>query len=534
MKTWKRCFILITLISIIKTESSGVKISLDENFLKESTLYFSPPILKKMENISLPELAINIDLTIGTIYMTLTNILFQIDNLTPEDIDISLTEPNKIHLKLKNVKGKGHFDANIVFWKIFKENDKVDFNILSLDFTGDLEMVSQESSIDKGKMLPSAVFSDVVLNVDFDFDIKGSIFAKLASIFKTQIKNTIKTELQTKLKDTLIEKSKVLISGLIANQTVYYNIYENIGVDISLASKPVVSNKYFSLYPRGAVVDMRNKNSSPYDLNEISEASMNKSIHLGIGSYSINTAILTLFNSGLLKLNVTTDSLDQFLNSSIKLNTTTLDVFINNLSKVYGLDKKVMFEFEFMKAPILNINKDSVNSTLNIMGVLSVETNQSTYTEAIRFSTNFFFNANATLENGGLLNAYIYDFDLDNSQIISSNVEGVESLYVEQLLDFILDAVAPVLNKNYLKNVKVDLSLIEGLNIDDSSANIEEGFIKLSSCPKFSKEFIDKVIKIIEKLLDGLKTKKFTIYYKVNLLSVLREFYTYNLSEFLH
>lgn len=507
MKVFSYILTLLIFLSLtlVKSEKAGVKISVDQKILTRIQNKFLPPILDKYKNIKLPEQQLTIDLTIGNVYLNLTNIEINLQNLDSKNLVTSFEEPNLITMQIKNLGGTGKFDSHFEFWKVFSENDKVDLNVTSLNLVAKIQLTAQESSINKGKLLPSGSVSEIQLDIDFNFDINGSFYAKLASMFKGIIKSKITSTIQSTLKSTIVEGSKTFISEFVSNQTVYYNLNNTqFDLDYSLTSSPSIKNGSLNLFINGAVVDRSSNVTIPYPYDDLSDSlTPGKDIQVSIGSYIFNSALFTLYSSGMLKGEIKSDDIPS--NSPIQFNTTILDTFIQNLSNMYGRDKKVINSCSATQAPMVKINSDEFSGQLDAECLLQVDKDDESYEDAMKYFTSLEFGVNATLQDEGVLTANIDKLAILNSKMINTLVPGSQIQYLEQFVDFAFSLGLPYINSKYLKHRNIAIPQIGVVSLNHTTVQLQDSFLKIEIVPEFNVEsYIHSTTNYIDNFL-GLK-----------------------------
>jgi len=544
-----KCLLLLLIcllaVNSKSTEFTGVKLLVNKDLMDELENKLIPPLVKYLNSLEVPNQSLEIDVALGTkLLLELSKIKIQIDNLLPENLEITFQDPNLVQLKLRNLNGTGHFDVKFSYL-LLGENDSVDFTITNLQLTGLNQVTSQESRVNPGKILPSLNITSIEVDFDFDFDISGPVIAKVASLFKSLIKPTIKERIKSAFKNIIVDQSKILIPDLISNQTVYYNLTDmGFALDYSLVTAPVVEeqNLVINSYFRLEKLNFSNSKSDSIEKDTItnnlsylvtdklkkilnnlhSKDNKLKAVTLQISPEVLNSALATLFNQNLLKLSIKSEDIPQ--NFLLQLNTTTLDVFLNNLSKVYGKDKKVETLCSFYNQPQVSIEKNNLSSNLDAQCELKVNTNEDLYDSAMNFTFSSKLSLDLNLSPGGHINASIEHFEIDNSHTVSSKVEGADIKYLEQFLDFGVKIVKPMLNENYLNNITISLPKIAGINIDDSNASLENGYLQLAVNPDLPENVINSFFKKLEikskSLIKKVSNSNSTI--KLNLEKIIR------------
>jgi hypothetical protein len=511
----------------LSLSQQGARLSANYELINILKNQFLAPVIDFLKNETIPDQQFDIDIVIGTIYTKIQNIVFKNETISPNNFEITLNEPNIIMVSMTNVTGLGYFDLDLNFWKFIRETDKVDLTINQLNLVANISLQTVESKVDVGKLLPTIKIENINLDLTFDFDIEGSFFAKLADTFKSTVKNMIKSQIQNQLKTSIAEDAKKYIDNLISNQTVYYKIPDyDFVFDYSLIDAPKVEKGSLVVYSTAEFVKL---NQSNLNLNKLMAKSphqesfinpLDDQLTLSLSSACINKSLNSLYDPQLFKFEIKSENVPA--NSPVQLNTTSLDVFINNLSKTYGKDKKIILDCDIMKAPSILVN-DKVSISLSGECDLKVEVNETFYESAINFSFDTNLIGNVFLQPEGILSATIETLDVSNSILLKSNVPGAEIQYFEQFLDFVTYLGAPIISKK-LSNINIlpFLPKIEGVSINDSSLDVSNYYINFGVNPKFSQEFLDKLLEFIRAALEPYKPKN---YHRTNLNKFLKFLY---------
>jgi hypothetical protein len=484
------------LLSKDESKMAGVKIALKQDLILDFQRKYIPTLLDKIGHISIPDQQIDIDAKIGTLHIYLTGINFSITNLLSDNIFVNFNSPNLIQISAKKITGNGNLRSKFKLGFI-SETDTVNFDIKDLEISVETALETIESRISPGKLIPSCSITDIKININFDFDIHGSLIAAIAKLVHSKIHDLINDKIQNSLKASIQNTINNLIQENVNKLPVYIPINKfDLSVDYSLVSKPVIIDKYLILNSFGSIVNLNKPESLniPYSLPEnLPDFDKNgKLSQVFFSDFSLNTAIRTLHLTGLLKVSI--DSSEIPKDSPVQFNTTSLDLLIDGFIDVYGKDKLVKFDCEsYGESPEITIPENKAIGNLNAFCGIFVEvensnsTNNNTnlsFDKAIEFNTSVTVNANAILTEGGKITVNIQSLNLKNTQFLFSKIPKGSANRFEELVNFSSRLIVPFLNKKYLNDLSVEIPSFDGIYFNDSTLEIKERFIEINLTPK--------------------------------------------------
>jgi hypothetical protein len=481
-----------TLILFTSCDRSGIAISVKENLINELENKYLAPLISGLKNITLAEVTQEISMTLITVHLHMTNIEVFMNNLSMDNIIVKLKEPNLVDFSAKGIACNGTFDLDLkIMWT---EHDKVDFTIKNLEVSVTAVFGTVESIIDKGKLLPSFTMKDVKVNFDLEFDIKGSFWAYLATKLKSSVKKTITQSIQTQVVQYLEKDSKKDIEGLISNHTVYFDISEfakkkfpdfpyfddlpDLSLDYSLVSAPKVKNQTFVLNLNGSILDTNNKSYSeiPPETDLPDFGTEDDNIMVMISPYALNSIFNTIKSDGT-KLKLDTDSISKISNiTEVMFNTTTLDIFVKDSSKVYGLDKKIKLECEILDQSVLGIKLSRFDIVFNSQCSFFIQKEGDEYEQAMKFTSSIHLDAEIELHKDKHIHGKFNSFELKDGKMIESKIPSAEIAYVEQFINFVSYAGTPYVNNKIINDYELKKKLP-----CDVTAELKEGFVQIGA-----------------------------------------------------
>jgi len=246
-----------------------------------------------------------------------------------------------VQISANKITGNGNLKSRSKLGFI-SETDTIDFDIKNLDISVETALETIESKISPWKLIPSCSITDIKININFDFDIHGSLLAKIAGLVHNKIHDIINDNIQNSLKASIKNTLNYLIQENVHKFPVYIQNYIfDLSVDYSLVSKPEIIDNYLILNSLGAIVNLNKPESLniPYSLPEnLPDFDKNgKLSQVFFSDFSLNTAIRTIHLKGLLKVSINSNEIPE--DSPVQFNTTSLDLLIDGFIDVYCKDK---------------------------------------------------------------------------------------------------------------------------------------------------------------------------------------------------
>lgn len=502
MKSFTLIFILLTAEAVFtatpnSNRKAGIHIALNKNLIQSAERSLLPKYFPLIQDLKVPDQEIDLDAKIGTLHIYLSNIDIHLNNLPAENIEVVFQEPNKIIVNVKNFSGKGHLGVRFKLGFI-SETDKVDIRVNKLDMVVTAELGWRESKQFKDKMLPYATIVNFDCDLNFDFDIHGSIIAGIVDLVKSKIKNYIRDQIKGSLKDKIIALSKETIDELIDTKVpVYVPINDAMGLslDYSLTEIPRIVNNYLVVSSLGAIVNTSKKESlnPPFPLpDSIPDYDKDgKQFQMFLTQYSLNTAAYTLFLSNILEITIKSSDIPE--KSPVQLNTKDLDLIIHGLADVYGKDKKVNMSCKAINSsPQLSLKNKKVYAEASGQCGIDVVIEEGKTDRALTFNSKIIAAGNAVIREEGAISGEVFELKLTESTLVDSKVKDTNIKDVEKLFNFTSDFVIPVINENYLKNISIKIPSVEGITFTDSTVEIKDDYIEFNLTPNFSNSSTNK------------------------------------------
>lgn len=482
---------LVMILSFNSQEKSGVKIAVKQEVIYGFEKQFLPLLVEELGHVEIPDAQFDVDVGISTLHIFLSEIHFKLNNLLAENIIISLHEPDVVNVKANSITGAGNLK---VFYKLgfLKETDIVKVMVNNVNIDAEAILTTQESKQVPGKLLPSANISHINIDLDFDFHVDGSFIAFVANLVKSIMKNYIHNQIISKLKEIVLDESKMLFDDLANQLPVYVPLgYKGLVIDYSLISPPKISNGYLLVNSNGAIINLDSKSSRelPFSSTEMPDYDENgKSIQMFLSEYSIDTAINTLYESNLFEVTINPEDIPK--DSPIQLNTSYLSILISGLSDYYGTNRPVRIYARVSEIPKFEISKHLVDASVITELTFYVLLDSGEWDEALKFSTNVLVSGDATVQTQGQISAHIHTIELSQSKMIETKIKDVNLDNFEIFFNLSTKYLIPILNETFLKNITVKLPTIEGISFEDSTVDIPANYVEMNVNPKFEVNLI--------------------------------------------
>jgi hypothetical protein len=236
------------------------------------------------------------------------------------------------------------------------------------------------------------------------------------------------------------------------------------------------------------------QNISDFDFN----SDKGKNIELILSDYSLNSGLFTLFMMNIFKININSEILPE--NFPVKINTTSLNIIFNGMSEKYGEDIPAEMFFKIINPPTMNFFENEMRLFLTFDCQVNVLPEGEEKQLAIRFSGDLSSDFNLKILEKGNVELSINKVQLKKISEIESNIEKADLENVQEFVNFVLATGVPILNKDYLRDLKINLPEIDGVDISDINLFIKENFVDLHLKPNFEK--------LIKNISNYILTKK--------------------------
>ena len=464
---------LFNLILIHSLNQTGLKLAIKQDVLLNFEKKILPQIIKKLGVINIEDK----EFVEAKVTIKITNNQIKLDDISPNSIRVTFVEPNKLKINIENISASGSMDVN--FKLVLSESDHVNIKITKLQINGEFKLITTESKKENGKLIPSAELISLVIDLDFDFEIKGSIIASIATIVKKLIFNYIKEYAKKKINELITAQSKEIISNLVEQIPIFIPIGSDLAIDFSLIDAPKILNDFIIINVNGAVVNINNKktNLKPQQCNLPAINPKGKQVQSFIPDFTLITLLDTAYKNGLLDISFNSDEIKNQIN--IKVIGSIIDGIVNR----YGSDLPVNIRLRITSPPKLVINnsiKVELDGEISFQAVL----NSGATEDFLTFSSHISLNFNGNLSPGGQFKGQISNVKLKNLVLIKSFFKFA-NVIIEKLVNTATTVCIPIINRKLAQSLVVKLPTIFGITLDDSNIDIHSNFIEIDINPQF-------------------------------------------------
>ncbi|KAI7808254.1 bactericidal permeability-increasing protein [Triplophysa rosa] len=418
-------------------------------------------IQQKLKSTGLPEVHGNVDIGIGTIDFTLSNMQIvqsSIAGFTPAFVQGTGVSVKITQLSLAVTGGWAtHFG-------IIHDGGSFDLRVNSINVNTLLEF-SDESA----RLFVSIISCTAdVTGVDVNFHGGASfVFQPFVSQFRGQIADMIRQQICPAVGQVIDDVEKHL-QQISVNVAVDQNIY----LSIPLTSSPIVTDDSFQLDMKGEFYSISSPSEPPFspevfDLPSTEDYMMS----VGLSEFFMNSAVYSYFSAGLLHIRITDDMIPQ--SSPIHLNTSQFSIFIKQLSTLYP-DMKMQVMLYASETPMFSFSPGEMSLHVPASAKFSAVQRDGALTPLFRLDVNGFFVGNAQIQNQHLTAA----FKLKNLTLTlgSSEIGDFKTEALERVVKMVVNMfVLPKLNEQL--QTGVELPVPQGFSLSESNIILKNGFL---------------------------------------------------------
>jgi len=483
--------IAVTAQANSEISGTGIKLTIKEDLIESLKSKFLPEILTKLSNYTIEDQKFILNLKITKLNLAFKNIVIALNTttITDENFQVTFTDPNKISLEISGIKGSISFEE---FFDLgfLKEQSKVNADIYSFEIKIDLTLDQIASKQAKGKMLPLITLQNISVNSDFNYNLQGNWLVRIGNnkLIKGLVKKIIKSQINKMLSGSLKKKINESISITIANFPVSAIIDgKTLALDYEIISSPKIQNgKFFSLNSKALLfnTEIPQTLNPPFNLTaDIPDFSdSGKSLELLISDYTVNSALYTLWLSGFLKINIDNSILPPEF--PVKLNTTGLDILFNGVSAKYGADKPIEISVAMVENPVIKFSQENIDFNVNFECKVYVFINETEKEQAYRFKFTLDASTKLAVSENGHANVNVNYALLKNSLMIETTVEETYIENIENWINFASNVGLSYVNKNYLNELKIDIPVFKGVDLNNSTVVVKDNYLNLHITPK--------------------------------------------------
>jgi len=477
-------------LSEVESSVSGIKLTLKEDMIQSLKSKFLPKFLPKLGNFTVSDQEFSLDFKLTKLYLALKNILFSLNTtaISDENFQIIFADPNKIRLEVSEIQGSVSFEDSISLG-FLKEQSKVYAELYSFVIKLEFSLDHIESKKNKGKFLPLITLQNIEVNFDFDYNLYGDWLIKILN--SQQIKgiviNLIKSQINSVLSASLKKTINQIISSLIENLPASEIIDGKfLSLDYEIISAPKIQNDKFLTINSKALLfnsELQETLNPPFNLTEVPDFNdSNKSLEIMVSEFTINSALYTLWRSGILQMKIDSSRISDEI--PFKLNTTVLDIIFNGVSAQYGVDRPIELDCSALDNPMLKFSHENIDFGLNFECKIFVFTNDTQKEQAYWIKSTLGANFKFNLGENGHIYVNMNYAQIENSQMVQTTVEETNIENIQNEINFISNIGMPYINKNYLNNFKLEIPVIKGIDLNNSTIVIKDKYVDFHVTPE--------------------------------------------------
>ncbi|XP_051539524.1 bactericidal permeability-increasing protein isoform X1 [Myxocyprinus asiaticus] len=438
------------------------KVALSEKGLTDVSQLMSVWIVNTLKTIELPEFHGELDIKIGTIDFTLSNMWI---------VQCSMSEPSLVF-----VKGTGVSVTVTQLSLAITGSWATHFGIIHDGGTFDLAVnninmntLLQLGDDDAGHLSVSSVTcSDDVGGVQIQFHGGASILFQLfVSEFSGHISDVLRQKICQATEQAIVDLERHL-QEFSVNIRVDQYIYMN----IPLTSSPSVTDNSIELDMKGEFYSSSSPSEPPFSPSSFDmQPAENYMLSLAASDFFVNSAAYAYFSSGLLQINIRDDMIPK--SSPIHLNTSQFGIFIPQLRTLYP-DMEMHVLLYASETPLFSFSSAEVDVHVTAAAKFSAVKHDSTLIPLFRVDVDSSFNGNAQIDNIHLTAA----LKINNLTLTlgSSEIGDFNTGPLEKLLKMAMSTVVlPKLNA-YLK-IGVPLPTLHGFSFSNAEMFLRNGFV---------------------------------------------------------
>ena len=469
MKAKIFCFIVsLFLLSFAFSETqTGLGSAVNESTVASLIKFMSPEIIKQVSSIKIPDQSFTVKARILKIKISLSEIGIQINNFSPEIVNVNFESPDIIHVTITDLKAKGGFKGKLK-WSFISNTEKVDFDFKSVNINMKIKILTRDV---EGKKLPNGSFELFNLQYDFDFTFHGSL-AKILKLVKKPIKKAI-----TKAVNNIVQnQSTTLLQKAFAMVPPYVSINDKgYAVDYTFVTTPTIKENFLLFNSFGAFVNTKMPDTMtqhfPLSENVPEYNPGGKQVQLYVSEFVFNTAFYTLYHSNSLNMTIKPEVIPASV--PVKLNTNWLSTIIWGLDKTFGKDLLCEVGLAVRDSPLIDFTEKFIELILPTEITINVRMNETNSTDndelkqAVKIHSDFIVDLDFYIMEQGNITAHIHQLKMNSTSLNESVVPTASAQIIEAEFNMVTSLLIPSLN-NYLEQfLNITIPSVKGIKFND-------------------------------------------------------------------
>ena len=461
-------FALFLVFFSAAAQNPGIILTVTPDAVKSFQTGLLPQLIAKIGNIQVAE--------IHSGDLTITNLVISQLTLPADSLRFSF---NDGHLSF----GTDAFGVNI--------NMHVKYHLLFFDVNFDMSASCSSSSLntdfgfiytDEHVNLNMNSFSVQIrnLNLHFPSGIADAVIKAITSLFRGPIQDLLSNKISDAMKGVVQDSINKIMDAIPGFGPIPGT---PIGVSYSPSRAPHITGNYFSVGLNGTFYDAtKGFNVPPVPLPDVLpefDAPTGGSAQVFISQYMANTALYTLWSSGLLKVRVTNSMIPA--EAPIRLDIQWLQVFIPSITEYYDPSSDIILDVTVTKAPNATITANDIEAFLEAHVVVSAALGDN-ITEIFTLEGVLDGHANVSVANWQL-EPFLSSGEFSNINILHSNVGYFDPDSFQSGLNLVTKAALPAINN---MGIAIQLPSVPHCDLTTLSVGILPGYLEITANPSFS------------------------------------------------
>jgi len=330
------------------------------------------------------------------------------------------------------------------------------------------------------------VINCVVSISGFDIKIHGGaswLYNLFVDVFSGQIKDAVQNALQTEIQNEINDQANQALSTLPIEE----NVNSWLEIDFALLSNPIFTSSYVTNAHKGEFFDISRPEEAPFIAAPLPDSITSDMLQMFVTDYLVNSFLFSSCEDG--KLHVTVNNSEVPADSPIQLNTTSAvwgsiapglpKLYPNNLMELFiNATTTPRASFSTDGADIVALGDICVNVIANgdVVNAFTLNVTVHCSGDAGISGTNLTAHLN-----------YLYT----NISLKSSNVGNVIVEAMNELMDFLITAMLPLVNQ--LIGDGFVLPTIDGITLNDPTIGWGAGYLYVSTDITYTPPMFKKI-----------------------------------------
>lgn len=312
------------------------------------------------------------------------------------------------------------------------------------------------------------------------------ILNTLSELFSSRIQTEIESSIEAYITSTYVTDINTYIKS--HNEAVHFS--NGLSISYALTSNPVLNDTYIEAQVSGVVYVTSSPNLNPPvtgNSNLPNYIPTSSQIQVSISEYTFNTLSYSMYSQGTFKKAITSASIPS--NSSIQLDTTSLDYILPGIKATYGPNLACNLYCDASIPPTVTIvgptiSKPNGDVLVNFTGecqVFVVAANQN----AISFDVNLQLNTSIYVSQW-VLEGQIEIIKVASIQVAQSNIgNNVNVDGMMNFLNLVANFTIPAIDEQLFGN-GIPLPNLKYATMTNSTISIQSGYLYVLSTPSFN------------------------------------------------